>query len=262
MPEVRPGVASRLFELLTERFGTTPPITLTAWDGSRAGGDQSVLVHVRSRKAVRRLLWRPGALRVAEAYVTEQLDTEGDFARAVSVLLDYREVTARARPTQAADRREILRVAVVSGAVGPVARPPAVSLAAVDGYGFVDDEMAEVLGADLARHVLGEDRVVDGGGDGRTVLTRYVTFPDPLSALVRRWEQDRIAVEEIRRIDDDLTEDLRRWSSNLEEHWDAVQDAVGVQQTRAWRLGLVLDREHLQRGAVAAYQVRGVARVA
>ncbi|MGH3425727.1 MAG: hypothetical protein ACRDO8_13420 [Nocardioidaceae bacterium] len=261
MPEARPGVAGRLHDLLVQRFGSAPALALSAWDGSRAGAGESVALYLRSRQAVRRLLWTPGPLGVAQAYVTDQIDVDGDFDQAVGVLLDYLDVTRRAGPPEAADRKEIVRVAVVTGAVGPAAPPPPVSLAAVDGYAAIDVQITELLAPALARSVLGAG-AVDGDRDGArsAVVERYLTYPEPLSALVRRWEEEGNAVENIRRVDEEQVEVLRAWSDGLERNWDAVRAAVGQQQARAWRLGLVLDREHLLRGAVAAYQVCGVGR--
>jgi cyclopropane-fatty-acyl-phospholipid synthase len=73
-------VAERLAGLLRATAGIDPPVRIRAWDGSEAGPDDGgpVLV-VRSRRALRRLLWRPGEIGLARAYVTGDIDVEGDL---------------------------------------------------------------------------------------------------------------------------------------------------------------------------------------
>lgn len=261
MPEGRLGVAGRLYGLLVQRFGTAPAVTLTAWDGSRAGADESLVIYLRSRQAVRRMLWHPGALGVAQAYVSDQLDVDGDFEQTVAALLDYLEIVAAAGPPTAVDRRETVRVAVVTGAVGPAARAPAVFLDAVDGYAAVDAEIAERLSPALGQKVLGDEwyatarGLTDSAGDGRARTSRHATHPEPLSSLLGRWESAGVLPDEIRRVDADHVRVLRAWSAGLERHWDVVRTAVGAYQARAWRLSLALDREYLERGRVAIYDV-------
>ena len=59
--------------------GLDLPVRLRAWDGSEAGpADGPVLVR-RSPRALQRILWRPGELGLARAYVSGDLDVEGDL---------------------------------------------------------------------------------------------------------------------------------------------------------------------------------------
>ena len=50
------------------------PVRLRAWDGSEAGPVDAPLVELRSPDAVRRLLWHPGELGAAQAYVTGEIE--------------------------------------------------------------------------------------------------------------------------------------------------------------------------------------------
>ena len=50
------------------------PVRLQVWDGSVAGPEDAPLVVLRSPDALRRLLWHPGELGAAQAYVTGELD--------------------------------------------------------------------------------------------------------------------------------------------------------------------------------------------
>ena len=64
---------------------TTPPASscrsgIRAWDGSEAGPADGPVLVIRSRRALRRLLWAPGELGLARAYVTGDIDVEGDLA--------------------------------------------------------------------------------------------------------------------------------------------------------------------------------------
>ncbi|HEX4060117.1 MAG TPA: cyclopropane-fatty-acyl-phospholipid synthase family protein [Streptosporangiaceae bacterium] len=87
------GVCDRLVPVL-ERFARGPlPVRLRAWDGSEAGPDGAPVVVLRTPRALRRVLWHPGELGVAQAYVTGELDIEGD----VSDLLRLAWTTARDR---------------------------------------------------------------------------------------------------------------------------------------------------------------------
>jgi cyclopropane-fatty-acyl-phospholipid synthase len=58
------------------------PVRLRAWDGSEAGHLEPVagpVLVARSPRALQRILWRPGELGLARAYVSGDLDVEGDL---------------------------------------------------------------------------------------------------------------------------------------------------------------------------------------
>ena len=68
------GVAGRLAEAVRPFIGGDLPVRLEAWDGSVAGPEDAPHVVLRSPDALRRLLWHPGELGAAQAYVTGELD--------------------------------------------------------------------------------------------------------------------------------------------------------------------------------------------
>ncbi len=68
------GVADRLAAAVRPFIGGDLPVRLQAWDGSVAGPAGAPLVVLRSPDALRRLLWHPGELGAAQAYVTGELD--------------------------------------------------------------------------------------------------------------------------------------------------------------------------------------------
>ncbi|MET3960638.1 cyclopropane-fatty-acyl-phospholipid synthase [Marmoricola sp. OAE513] len=71
------GVAQTLAEALRPFVGGDLPVQLHAWDGSVAG--EGPVVRLNSPQALTRLLWAPGELGAAQAYVTGEIDVEGDL---------------------------------------------------------------------------------------------------------------------------------------------------------------------------------------
>ena len=82
----RAGVAERLAGILEPLVGGDLPVRLTAWDGSAAGPAGAPEVQLNSANALRRLLWNPGELGAAQAYVTGELDVPGPLDDALSHL--------------------------------------------------------------------------------------------------------------------------------------------------------------------------------
>ena len=77
------GVADVLADVLEPVVGGPLPVGLRAWDGSRAGPETGPAVVLRSPAALRRILWHPGELGAAQAYVTGELDVDGDLGEAL-----------------------------------------------------------------------------------------------------------------------------------------------------------------------------------
>lgn len=67
-------IAQQLVGALEDLVGTRLPFRLQAWDGSVAGPPQAPVLLLRNRRALRRLLWSPGELGLARAYVSGDLD--------------------------------------------------------------------------------------------------------------------------------------------------------------------------------------------
>ncbi|MFF9345505.1 SAM-dependent methyltransferase, partial [Streptomyces sp. NPDC014773] len=55
-----PDAASRLTTLLEQLLETPLPVRVRAWDGSEAGPPGTPTLVVRNRRALRRLLFKPG----------------------------------------------------------------------------------------------------------------------------------------------------------------------------------------------------------
>ncbi|GAA2307126.1 cyclopropane-fatty-acyl-phospholipid synthase family protein [Streptomyces kunmingensis] len=78
--------AQRLKNIAERLLGAELPVRLRAWDGSEAGPPGAPVLVVRSRRALRRLLWKPGELGLARAWVAGELDVEGDLYGALDVM--------------------------------------------------------------------------------------------------------------------------------------------------------------------------------
>ena len=64
------SVAAGLGAVLLPLFGGTLPLRLRAWDGSSVGPEDAPTVVVKDPAALRRLVFAPGELGLAQAYVT------------------------------------------------------------------------------------------------------------------------------------------------------------------------------------------------
>ena len=119
-------VASTLADLISPLTGGALPCHLTAWDDSSAGPDDAPHVWITSPEAVRRLLWHPGELGAAQAYVTGEVQVEGDLGdalREVRHRLEAAGVTSL-RPSPALLARGA-RAAKDLGVLGAPPEPPA-----------------------------------------------------------------------------------------------------------------------------------------
>ena len=122
------SVAERTKPLICALLGSQPSVDIRFWDGSTLGGADRApaTIVVRSRRALRRLLWAPDELGLARAYVAGDLDIEGD----VYAVLDVRRMVAehdeglRLR-FDAHGLVRLVSTAATLGALGPPLRPPA-----------------------------------------------------------------------------------------------------------------------------------------
>lgn len=124
----RRGAGPLLADTVERFLGVGLPVGLVAWDGSRAGPVDGPQVVVRSRRALRRLLWDPNELGLARAFVAGEVDIDGDLTeglrRCRSLTADT-ELTRAHHRSHLSDRLAALRVAATLGTIGPRPRPPA-----------------------------------------------------------------------------------------------------------------------------------------
>lgn len=120
------SLAERLEHALRPILRGGLPVRLHLWDGSVAGDQAAPAVTVRSPRALRRLLWHPGELGAAQAYVSGEIEIAGDLGD----LLDHLRAVATQRglhgvrftPTTI---RAALQAVRLADALGPPPAPPA-----------------------------------------------------------------------------------------------------------------------------------------
>ncbi|MCX4575455.1 cyclopropane-fatty-acyl-phospholipid synthase family protein [Streptomyces sp. NBC_01571] len=78
--------APRLKSLVEQLLGSPLPVRIRAWDGSEAGPPGAPALVVRNRRALRRLLWKPGEVGLARAWVSGDLAVEGDLYTALGLV--------------------------------------------------------------------------------------------------------------------------------------------------------------------------------
>lgn len=78
--------ALRVKSLVEQLLGAPLPVRIRAWDGSEAGPPGAPALVVRNRRALRRLLWRPGELGLVRAWVAGDLGIDGDLYTTLDLL--------------------------------------------------------------------------------------------------------------------------------------------------------------------------------
>ena len=113
------GIADQLGAIVEPLFGGRLPFRIRAWDGSETGPAGSPVAILNSPSALRRLLWSPGELGLAQAYVTGELDVEGDLKTALSsVWATMRETGVSRKRLPARQLAQAVRTAARLGVIG------------------------------------------------------------------------------------------------------------------------------------------------
>ena len=119
-------VAETVQPLVRASLGGDVAIKVRCWDGSDVGpADASVLLIIKNRRALRRLLWSPNELGFARAYVSGDIQIEGD------VFAGLDEIARAAVPERgpgvvvdAATKRALAKAAFSLGILGLPPTPP------------------------------------------------------------------------------------------------------------------------------------------
>ncbi|MET7732784.1 class I SAM-dependent methyltransferase [Streptomyces sp. NPDC005402] len=122
--------ALRLRDLFAQLLGVPLPLRIRAWDGSEAGPPDAPALVVRNRRAVRRLLFKPGELGLARAWVAGDLDIDGDLYTALGLISglvwergeDDRTLFQALREPEV--RSAVRRLVALAGPPLPPAPPP------------------------------------------------------------------------------------------------------------------------------------------
>ncbi|NMM83324.1 SAM-dependent methyltransferase [Rhodococcus sp. SRB_17] len=124
------GAATKILTVFEELVGTELPISVRCWDGSQAGPpDAAARVHFRNRRALRRVLYSPDELGLARAYVSGDLDIDGD----IFALLDVPDLVSRIGEHRISEMPAgaVLRTGatlVGLGALGLPPKPPSIEM--------------------------------------------------------------------------------------------------------------------------------------
>lgn len=120
------GIAPHLAKALAIVLGTDEsPVRIRAWDNSEAGPDNAPVLVVRSRRALRRILWSPGQLGLGRAYVAGDLEVPGDIFAVFAALSSAGKLAAsKPHPLSAPERWMLLKAAIRLRAIGPQPAPP------------------------------------------------------------------------------------------------------------------------------------------
>ncbi|MGR4883428.1 class I SAM-dependent methyltransferase [Streptomyces sp. LARHCF249] len=121
--------APRLAALAETLLGAPLPVRIRAWDGSEAGAPTGPTLVLTNRRALRRMLWKPGELGLARAWVAGDLVVEGDLFdlldRVAGLLWERESATA---PTAHAKHARLAR----AGSTLALLRDPAARAAVRD----------------------------------------------------------------------------------------------------------------------------------
>ncbi len=157
------SVADIVAPLVTAALGDRVPIRVTCWDGSTVGPpDAPVRLVIRHRRALRRIVWAPNELGLARAYVSGDIEVDGDLVSALEELDRVADPERGPGVTiDAATKWAIARAALRLGLVGLPPKPPAEE-AALRGHRHSRTRDASAIshhydvGNDFYRLVLGE----------------------------------------------------------------------------------------------------------
>jgi len=117
------GAAAALAPVLRALIGADAPVRVTFWDGSAHGPEDAVgTLAIHTPDALRRIVWAPGELGVARAFVAGDLSVDGDIFEVLTALRDAApgELRAVDPRTMVATARAALRL----GALGTPLPPP------------------------------------------------------------------------------------------------------------------------------------------
>ena len=120
------NVAEEVAPLVEALVGDSEAMPIGFWDDSTLGPASDSSIVVRSPDAVRRLVWAPGELGLARAYVAGEIDLEGDvfelLSMAHAITEDTSDVVRQRLPIK--DLAKVIGIAWRLGALGPPPRPP------------------------------------------------------------------------------------------------------------------------------------------
>ena len=119
--------ATALRPLVDAALGTDLPLRIDCWDGSSLGpADPAAAVRFTSPRALRRLVWAPNELGFARAYVSGDVEIDGDLLGALTRLDELADPQRGPGVRLGADTTlAVVKAVARLRAIGPPPRPPA-----------------------------------------------------------------------------------------------------------------------------------------
>jgi cyclopropane-fatty-acyl-phospholipid synthase len=119
-------VAGAVAPLVHAAVGRDAPVEIRGSDGSRTGPPNAQwAMKINNRRGLRRLLWAPNDLGFARAYVSGDIEIEGDLLAGMEVL---EQMSAPARGLgvriDAETKKALVKAALRLGIIGPPPKPP------------------------------------------------------------------------------------------------------------------------------------------
>ncbi len=118
-------VAEKLEPVVATALGKDLPIRIHCWDGSSLGPPDARFALRFTRRALRRIMWAPNELGFIRAYVSGDLEIDGDLMGFMSALNEFADPSRGPGITMGADTiAAIARAVIPLGALGPPPRRP------------------------------------------------------------------------------------------------------------------------------------------
>ncbi len=119
--------AETVAPLVHATLGPDVPVKIRCWDGSRSGPPSAPWqLNFVNRRGLRRLLWAPNELGFARAYVSGDIDVEGDLPAGLAVLEQMSDPSRGPGVRVDAEMKKALAKAVLRlGILGRPPKPPA-----------------------------------------------------------------------------------------------------------------------------------------
>ena len=118
------AVADVVAPLVRAFVGQDPPVSVRLWDGSTIhGSGNAATIVIRRPEALRRIVWAPGEMGLGRAYVSGDIDLEGNLYDALMALKDVAPPNRRMTPAMV---RDLTAAALKLDLIGTPPPPPAV----------------------------------------------------------------------------------------------------------------------------------------
>jgi cyclopropane-fatty-acyl-phospholipid synthase len=185
-------VAAAVAPLVRAAVGRETPVEIRGWDGSRTGlPNAQWAMKFNNRRGLRRLLWAPNELGFARAYVSGDIEIEGDLLAGMEVL-DRMSDPARGPGVRidAETKRALMNAALRLGIIGPPPKPPSEEAKLARGHRHAKHRDA----AAISHHYdVGNDFYCLVLGESMTYSCGYWATPDDDLAVAQYAKCDLVA---------------------------------------------------------------------